>query len=66
MANIFNILANLFLAKLEKILKEKTKNDPKMVWPILFKCNIDDGFGIKKKKDQNPILNTGFWNSTSC
>ena len=29
--NAAPILANLYLAKLEKNLKEKTKNDPKMV-----------------------------------
>ena len=40
------IFANLYLAKREKHLKDKTKNDPKMVWPILFKRFIDDGFGI--------------------
>ena len=36
------------MAKLEKFLKEKTKNDPKIVWPILFKRFIYDGFGITK------------------
>ena len=46
--NVAPILANLYLAKLEKILKEKTKNDLKMVWPMLFKRFIDDGFGITK------------------
>ena len=46
--NVAPILTNLYLAKLEKILKEKTKNDPKMVWPILFKRFIDNGFGITK------------------
>ena len=42
--NVAPMLANLYLAKLEKILKEKTKNDPKMVWPLLFRRYIDDGF----------------------
>ena len=46
--NVAPILANLYLAKLEKFLKEKTKNDPKMVWPIVFKRFIDDGFGITR------------------
>ena len=46
--NVAPILANLYLAKLEKFLKEITKNDPKMVWPIIFKRFIDDGFGITK------------------
>ena len=58
--NVAPILANLYLAKLEKILKEKTKNDPKMVWPLLFRRYIDDGFGILK--DQKLMLNTGFQN----
>ena len=35
--NVALILANLYLAKLEKNLKEETKNDPKMVWPIFFR-----------------------------
>ena len=46
--NVAPILANLYLAKLEKILKEKSINDPKMIWPIFFKRYIDDGFGITK------------------
>ena len=44
--NVAPMFANLYLAKLEKFLKEKTKNNPKMVWPIVFKKNMDDGFGI--------------------
>jgi len=52
-ANVAPILANLYLAKLEKILKEKTKNDPMMVWPILFRRYIDDGFGITKGSKTN-------------
>ena len=47
------ILANLYLAKLEKILKEKTKNDPMMVWPILFRRSINDDFGITKGSKTN-------------
>ena len=46
--NVAPILANLYLAKLEKLLKDKTKNDHKMVWPILFRHFIDDGFGTTK------------------
>ena len=46
--NVAPILANLYLAKLQKILREEIKNDPKMAWPILFKRFIDDGFGITK------------------
>jgi hypothetical protein len=51
--NIAPILANLYLAVLEKKLKENTKNDPKMIWPSLWKRFIDDGFGVIKglKKD---------------
>ena len=58
MENIFNklimrtnaasILANIYLAKLEQILYEKSKTDNKIIWPILFKRFIDDGFGITK------------------
>ena len=51
--NVAPILAKLYLAKLEKILKEKTKNDPKMVWPLLFRRYIDDGFGITKGSKAN-------------
>ena len=51
--NVAPILANLYLAKLEKILKEKTINDPLMVWPIFFKRYIDDGFGITKGSKAN-------------
>ena len=46
--NVAPILANLYFAKLEKILKEKTKHDPKIIWPKVFKRYIDDGFGITK------------------
>ena len=31
-----------------KSVQEKTKHDPKVVWPIIFKRFIDDGFGITK------------------
>ena len=46
--NVTPIIANLCLAKLEHFLKEKSKNDPKMIWPIFFRRYIDDGFGITK------------------
>jgi hypothetical protein len=51
--NIAPILANLYLAMLEHKLKEQTKNDPKMIWPSLWRRFIDDGFGVIKghKKD---------------
>ena len=34
------------MAKLENLLKEKSKTNKKIIWPILFKRFIDDGFGI--------------------
>ena len=40
------ILANIYMARLEQILKDKCKMDPKLKWPCLFKRFIDDGFGI--------------------
>ena len=33
---------------LENELKAKCKTEPKLIWPILFKRFIDDGFGITK------------------
>ena len=44
--NVAPLLANLYLAKLEKILKEKTKHGPKLIRPFFFRGYIDDGFGI--------------------
>ena len=46
--NVAPILANIYLAKLEKFLKEKCKTDKKLIWPICFKRFIDDGFGVTK------------------
>ena len=60
--NVAPILANLYLAKLEKILKEKTKHDPNLIWPKVFKRYIDDG--LASQKDQKKMSNTGFQNST--
>ena len=31
---------------LEKELQQKCNSDPKLIWPVLFKRFIDDGFGI--------------------
>ena len=47
------ILANIYLAKLEKLLLKKCKMHKNLIWPILFQIFIDDGFGITKesKKD---------------
>ena len=36
------------MALLENELKLKCESDPKIIWPILFKRFIDDGFGITK------------------
>ena len=44
--NVAPILANIYMAKLELLLKEKCKTDIKLKWPTLFKRFIDDGFGI--------------------
>ena len=44
--NVAPILANIYMAKLERILKEKSKTHPKLKGPCLFKRFIDDGFGI--------------------
>ena len=43
--NVAPILANIYMARLEQILKEKCKMDPKLKWPCLFKRFIDDGLG---------------------
>ena len=32
--------------KLENVRKEKRKTNTKIIWPVLFKRFIDDGFGI--------------------
>ena len=45
--NLAPILANIYLATLEKMLFEKIKTDTKLIWPILFK-RFMDGFGITK------------------
>ena len=42
------ILTNMYMAMLENEFKMKCKTDPKLVWPVLFKRFIDDGFGITK------------------
>ena len=61
--NVAPILANLF-GKTGKFLKENTKNDPKMVWPIILKRYIGDGFGINKGYLKR-MLNTELRNSTN-
>ena len=43
--NVAPILANIDMARLEQILKEKCKTDPNLKLPCLFKRFID-GFGI--------------------
>ena len=44
--NVAPILANIYMANLERLLKEKCKTDINLKWPTLFKRFIDDGFGI--------------------
>ena len=44
--NVAPILANIYMERLETLLKEKCKTDIKLKWPILFKRFIDDGFGV--------------------
>ena len=46
--NVAPILANIYMATLENLLKEKSKIKKKIIWPLLFKRFIDDGFGITK------------------
>ena len=46
--NVATILAHIYMAKLELLLKEKCKTDIKLKWHTLFKRFIDDGFGIMK------------------
>ena len=36
------------MATLENLLKEKCEINKKIIWPLLFKRCIDDGFGITK------------------
>ena len=44
--NVAPILTNIYMAMLEKELQQKCNSDPKLIWPVLFKRFIDDGFGI--------------------
>ena len=46
--NVALILANIYMATLENLLKEKCKTNKKIIWPLLFKRFVDDGFGITK------------------
>ena len=62
--NVVQILANIYMATLENMLKEKCKTNKKIIWPLLFKRFIDDGFGIRKEINQ--ILNIGFQNLIYC
>ena len=75
--NIAPILANNYMAKLEKLLKDKCKTDIKLKWPILFKRFIDDGFGKVQMartmfdtyvavEFKGPIKTTSNFNSSSC
>ena len=51
--NVAPILVNLYMAKLEKILKEKCFANPKLIWPVFYVRFIDDGFGITKGSRQD-------------
>ena len=44
--NLAPILANIYLAIIEKEIKEDHKDDPKFKWPLYFKRFIDDILGI--------------------
>ena len=46
--NVAPILANIYMAKLEMLLKEKSKTDIKLKWPTQFKRFFDDSYGIMK------------------
>ena len=46
--NVVPILTNIYMAMLENELKIKCCSNPKLIWPVLFKRFIDDGFGITK------------------
>ena len=49
------ILTNMYMAMLENEFKMKCKTDPKLIWPVLFKRFIDDGFGITKGNREDVI-----------
>ena len=51
--NVAPILTNIYMAMLENELKKKCCSDPKLIWPVLFKRFIDDGFGITKGLREN-------------
>ena len=55
--NVAPYLANLFLAKLEKILQEKTKNAQK--WSGQSCLNVSLMTDLTLLKDQNPRWNIG-------
>ena len=44
--NVAPISTTIYMALLENELKDKCKTDPKLIWPGLLKCFIDDGFGV--------------------
>ena len=61
--NVAPILTNMYMAMLENEFKMKCKTDPKLIWLVLFKRFIDDGFGITKGNREDVI----YWieNTTS-
>jgi len=56
------ILTNIYMAMLENELKQKCNADPKLIWPVLFKRFIDDGFGIIKGVREDVIYWIGQFN----
>jgi len=59
--NVAPILTNIYMAMLENELKMKCKSDPKLIWPVLFKRFIDDGFVLPKEIEK--MLFIGLKNS---
>ena len=49
------ILTNMYMAMLENEFKMKCKTDPKLIWRVLFKRFIDDGFGKTKGNREDVI-----------
>ena len=51
--NVLPTLTNIYLEKFEKLLIDKCIVDKKLVWPILFKRFIDNGFEVTKGSKQD-------------
>ena len=64
--NVAPILANLYLTKLETNLREKNKNDPKMVSYNGQRCTKDSLImDLELVEGQKAMLNTGLQNLTN-